>query len=723
MPRLPCLDRYGYRLEEVLGFNRGGGRVTYRGIHLATGRSVAIKQFRFAHQDADWSAYRQCEREAQVLRDLEHPGIPRYRDHFETEDGFCLVQDYIAGRSLGEPRSFDPDTLHRVMVALLEILVYLHNRVPPVIHRDLKPENVLIAEPNHPDVKRDSTSESAPGSERDSAPSPEPNSQPGSGSDSAPEFKSDSGCHPGSDAGGRVYLVDFGLARLGSGEGSSTIAGTLGFMAPEQVFQQRTVPASDLYGLGATIICAICGLRSHQIGLLMDDREFRFHFRDRAPAQLSLRWLEWLERLVEPRLGDRFPSAQAALNALRPIDLVRVPTVSGLPESLHLVAPSFQRSLTARLRLVNPVPETTLHGEWEVAPHPHDPPGDRHAWITVVPLGAARDRPRLALPSSSPSPSPDKRHPSPVSAPISASSTAPISMPISVPISVPISAPVPATVTGTPSSAIVRSSSRPQTHAQAHAQAQILTYRVQIDLRRLMAGRTYHRQLRFRSNAQDPVVTVDLAVTTARIPTRVPILPWGVLLALAGSAATVTAVTLWVWQPAIATLGSMGWVALGVTGLVAIATGAMCAAVGRWLGNGLTRLVRRRADPSDRFQQVWLSAWLVAIALALPSLFPADPLMVVGCFGLLAIGFGLERATELVIAQRFAPALALVVAVLTTVVGSLLTIIAWVGTVPWAIAALVMSGLPLAVATSYPSVQQARAVARYRRQEGDRIWP
>jgi serine/threonine protein kinase len=632
MPRLPCLDRYGYHLEDVLGFNRGGGRVTYRGIQLATGRSVAIKQFRFAHQDADWSAYRQCEREAQVLRDLDHPGIPRYRDHFETEDGFCLVQDYIAGRSLGEPRSFDPDTLHRVMVSLLEILIYLHNRVPPVIHRDLKPENVLIAE----------------------------------ATDAEPA---------------RVYLVDFGLARLGTGEGSSTIAGTLGFMAPEQVFQQRTVPASDLYGLGATIICAICGLRSHQIGLLMDDREFRLHFRDRAPSQLSLRWLAWLEQLVEPRLGDRFPSAQAALDALRPIDLVRVPTVTGLPDSLHLVAPTFQRSLTARLRLVNPVPETTLQGEWEVAPHPHDPPGDPHAWIHVLPLTPKpKSGDRRALPSA-------------VSAP-----------PRVIPSSAPNSA---------PSSALILHSSLAQT----------LIYRVQVDLRRLMAGRTYHRQLQFRSNAQDPVITVDLAITTARIPTRVPILPWGVLLALAGSAATVTAVTLWVWQPAIAALGLMGWVALGVTGVVAIATGAMCAAVGRWLGNGLTRLVCRRADPSAGFQQVWLSGWLVAIALALPSLFPADPLMVVGCFGLLAIGFGLERATELVIAQRFAPALALVVAGLTATVGSLLTMIAWVGAVPWAIAALVLTGLPLAVATSYPAVQQARAVARYRRQEGDRIWP
>ncbi|MFN7465369.1 MAG: hypothetical protein ACK5SE_15155 [Pseudanabaena sp.] len=48
-------------------------------------------------------------REIQTLKDLKHPGIPRYRHEFETADGFCLVQEYKQVQMLSEPRTFTPD--------------------------------------------------------------------------------------------------------------------------------------------------------------------------------------------------------------------------------------------------------------------------------------------------------------------------------------------------------------------------------------------------------------------------------------------------------------------------------------------------------------------------------------------------------------------------------------------------------------------------------------
>jgi serine/threonine protein kinase len=56
-----------------------------------------------------------------------------------------------------------------------------------------------------------------------------------------------------------VYLVDFGFARIGSAEGamSSVAAGTFGFMAPEQIYNRELSNATDLYALGATLICLL----------------------------------------------------------------------------------------------------------------------------------------------------------------------------------------------------------------------------------------------------------------------------------------------------------------------------------------------------------------------------------------------------------------------------------------------------------------------------------
>lgn len=95
--------------------------------------------------------------------------------------------------------------------ALLEILIYLHDRHPAVIHRDLKPSNILLG---------DRTGNSI----------------------------------------GQVYLADFGSVQtLAAKEDRTiTVVGTYGYMPPEQ-FGGRTVPASDIYSLGATLIGLLTG--------------------------------------------------------------------------------------------------------------------------------------------------------------------------------------------------------------------------------------------------------------------------------------------------------------------------------------------------------------------------------------------------------------------------------------------------------------------------------
>ncbi len=338
MSNFPDFSRYGYQVEAELGHNRAGGRVTYLATQLKTSEKVVIKQFQFARTGSNWTEYDAYDREIQTLSGLQHSGIPKYLDSLQTEDGFCMVQEYKRARPLSEPRSFAHHEVRKIAVETLEILAYLQTRVPPIIHRDIKPENILVDD----DIN--------------------------------------------------VYLVDFGFARIGDGEVgvSSVVKGTLGFMPPEQLFNRQLTEASDLYGLGITLICLLTNTKSNDIGNLIDI-SYRVNFKPLVP-KLSLRWVNWLEKMVESRLKDRFPNAAAALAAL-PEELI-LPDVVLSQSSLNFVATRIGERPTQTITISNPVPQTGLEGRWEVAPHPSDPPHtpDQHDWILVEPAEFAANR-------------------------------------------------------------------------------------------------------------------------------------------------------------------------------------------------------------------------------------------------------------------------------------------------------------------------------------------
>jgi serine/threonine protein kinase len=227
-------ENYGYQILENLSHNYQEGRLTYKAINIASGELVIIKQFRFV-TGVDWSAHKQVEREIEVLKSLNHGGIPRYLSSFDLEDGFCLVQEYKEAIDLSHSRSFTTEEIKEITIQLLEILIYLQNRNPLIVHRDIKPENILVDIPSQSPLKN------------------------------GREIK--------------VYLVDFGLARIG-GEItalSSMVAGTTGFMPPEQLLNKSLTAASDLYGLGATLICLLTEMKSTELGELVDYK-FRINY-------------------------------------------------------------------------------------------------------------------------------------------------------------------------------------------------------------------------------------------------------------------------------------------------------------------------------------------------------------------------------------------------------------------------------------------------------------
>jgi serine/threonine protein kinase len=329
MNTFPDFSNYGYQVIRELGHNRAGGRVTYLATEINTQKSVAVKQFQFAQTGANWTQYQACEQEIQILRELDHPNIPRYLDSFQTASGFCMVQEYKNADSLATLGKLTPQRIKQIAISVLEILKYLQNRVPPVIHRDLKPENILV------------------------------------------------------DDRLNVSLVDFGFARIGGGEvaASSVVKGTLGFMPPEQMFNRQLTVASDLYSLGATLICLLTGINSTEIGSLMDDTG-RINFKNRLP-QLTPEFLDWLQKMVEPNFKHRYPAADAALNALIPIDVVQqrnnlkpvlisvgvLTAISAIFIPLFWKSPAPQRTVQSQLKLsekkLNPQTKVMLTDELE----------------------------------------------------------------------------------------------------------------------------------------------------------------------------------------------------------------------------------------------------------------------------------------------------------------------------------------------------------------------
>ena len=287
-----------YEVQQQLG--KQTGRQTLLARDLQTQELVVIKQL-FLGGDFEWQDLKLFEREAETLKKLSYPAIPRYLDYLEIDEpeskGFALVQTYVEGKTLEEHlrsgRTFSESEVKQLAKSLLEILIYLHEeQEPPVIHRDIKPSNILLHSRSAHSV-------------------------------------------------GQVYLVDFGSVQNQAAKfgGTITVVGTYGYMAPEQ-FGGRSVPASDLYGLGATLIYLVTGLHPTELS----HQDLKIKFADRV-SHLNPSLIDWLEWMTEPSLEKRLSSAGEAWLSLKnprtsdkmPVELQRQGSAIKLTKNSELV--------------------------------------------------------------------------------------------------------------------------------------------------------------------------------------------------------------------------------------------------------------------------------------------------------------------------------------------------------------------------------------------------
>ncbi len=278
-----------YQLTRCLG--RSPARQTWLALDQRAQDQVVVKLLSLSGA-MEWQDLKLFEREAQILQQLDHPHIPKYRDHFSNSKPpawFAIVHTFIPGRSLkdliDEGRRFKETELRKIATEVLEILVHLHGQNPRILHRDIKPSNLIWGEDD------------------------------------------------------RIYLVDFGAVQAqASAQGETfTVVGTYGYTPLEQ-YGGRAVPASDLYALGATLIHLATGRAPSDL----PQKETRIQFRQ--GVDLDPHWVRWLEQITEPTVDRRIPTAQRALDRLRSQFGIHPPTLSLAGEAPQLDQPVLDRS-------------------------------------------------------------------------------------------------------------------------------------------------------------------------------------------------------------------------------------------------------------------------------------------------------------------------------------------------------------------------------------------
>ncbi len=273
-----------YLLHECIGIG-GTGRV-FRASERGGGPDVAVKLLR-----EDLAGQRglmaRLVREAELLRDIDHPNVVRVLDLVAEGNQVGIVMDLVPGGDLRQalPPPLPPAQSMRILAQIADGLQAVHSA--GLVHRDLKPENVLM---------------------------------------------------PSLRDGGQGYLpriTDFGLSRLADSVMTTTSLGTPAYVAPEVVEGKQPTSASDVYALGVMAFEWLTGERpfvaENGWALMRAHREDPVPVLVGAPPALQA----LLQQLLAKDPAAR-PSAQMASQQL----LATVPQVGAeQPFSIERVGP------------------------------------------------------------------------------------------------------------------------------------------------------------------------------------------------------------------------------------------------------------------------------------------------------------------------------------------------------------------------------------------------
>lgn len=194
-----------YEILKKIG--EGGMSSVYLAMDQRLNKQWAVKEIKKRARDMNNEIVIQSAMaEANMIKKLDHPALPRIVDIIDNGNMIFVIMDYIEGETLGkvikEKGAQPQEYVVEWALQLCDVLDYLHTRRPPVIYRDMKPENIMLK----PD--------------------------------------------------GNIKLIDFGIAReYKEHKTSDTVGlGTRGYAAPEQFGgKAQTDARTDIYCLGMTM--------------------------------------------------------------------------------------------------------------------------------------------------------------------------------------------------------------------------------------------------------------------------------------------------------------------------------------------------------------------------------------------------------------------------------------------------------------------------------------
>jgi Nif-specific regulatory protein len=239
------------------------GTLVYRVFDASDDRDEAVKVLR--HELSEPQQRLRFEAEFATLAELDHPNIVKVFDYGLVEDRYpYFTMEYVHGRRISE--FFDGNNwnaLYDVLLQIASALHYIHRR--GIVHLDLKPSNILI------------------------------------------------------DENGRAKLMDFGLAIASRQVLDRQIRGTLQYMAPEVLKQDRVDSRADLYALGMTLYETVTGALPGYGKAPIDVIRMHLNEEIRPPSSINPHVPPELEtiilKLLEKDPRHRYASAAALLHA------------------------------------------------------------------------------------------------------------------------------------------------------------------------------------------------------------------------------------------------------------------------------------------------------------------------------------------------------------------------------------------------------------------------
>lgn len=253
-----------YEILKEIG--RGGMSIVYLAMDKRLNKQWAVKEIRKKGSGKnDEIVVNSLLAEANMMKKLDHPSLPRIVDIIDNGVTIYVVMDYIEGESLdkilNEYGAQPEEMVVNWAKQLCDALSYLHSQKPPIIYRDMKPANVMLK----------------------------------------PE--------------GNIKIIDFGIAREYKEQNlaDTTVLGTKGYAPPEQ-YSGQTDPRSDIFALGMTMHHLLTGVDPRNGEPYAPVRQWN--------PELSEGIEIIIDRCVEPAAENRYQSCADLLYDLEHPELI-----------------------------------------------------------------------------------------------------------------------------------------------------------------------------------------------------------------------------------------------------------------------------------------------------------------------------------------------------------------------------------------------------------------